>query len=108
MRVDVHTHIWPDRIAPVVLQNMTNTFGYPAVGSNTVDGIKEHMRASGVDKAVVLGVVERLEHLPGANDWLISIQDGMLVPFGAMHPDKSAEVRRMREAGIKGFKRSEN
>ena len=107
MRVDVHTHIWPDRIAPAVLENMTNTFGYPAVGINTVDGIKEHMRASGVDKSVVLGVVERLEHLPGANDWLISIQDDMLVPFGAMHPDledKPAEVRRMREAGIKGFK----
>ena len=107
MRIDVHTHIWPDRIAPAVLQNMVGTFGYPAVGINTVDGIKEHMRASGVDKSVVLGVVERLEHLPGANDWLISIQDDMLVPFGAMHPDledKPAEVRRMREAGIKGFK----
>ncbi len=107
MRVDVHTHIWPDRIAPAVLENMTGTFGYPAVGINTVDGIKEHMRASGVDKSVVLGVVERLDHLPGANDWLISIQDDMLVPFGAMHPDledKAAEVRRMREAGIKGFK----
>ena len=107
MRVDVHTHIWPDRIAPAVLENMVGTFGYPAVGINTVDGIKEHMRASGVDKSVVLGVVERLDHLPGANDWLISIQDDMLVPFGAMHPDledKPAEVRRMREAGIKGFK----
>ena len=45
MRIDVHTHIWPDRIAPAVLENMTNTFGYPAVGINTVDGIKEHMRA---------------------------------------------------------------
>ena len=107
MRIDVHTHIWPDRIAPAVLENMVGTFGYPAVGINTVDGIKEHMRASGVDKAVVLGVVERLEHLPGANDWLISIQDDMLVPFGAMHPDledKAGEVRRMRDAGIKGFK----
>ena len=54
-----------------------------------------------------MGVVERLDHLPGANDWLISIQDDMLVPFGAMHPDledKASEVRRMREAGIKGFK----
>ena len=107
MRIDVHTHIWPDRIAPAVLENMTGTFGYPAVGINTVDGIKEHMRASGVDKAVVLGVVKRLDHLPGANDWLISIQDDMLVPFGAMHPDledKASEVRRMRDAGIKGFK----
>ncbi len=107
MRIDVHTHISPDRIAAPVLENMTSTFGYPAVGINTIDGIKAHMRASGVDKSVVLGVVERLEHIKPANDWLISIQDDMLVPFGAIHPDMEdmpGEVRRLREAGIKGVK----
>ena len=60
MRIDIHTHISPNRIAAPVLEGMTATFGYPAVGTNTVDGIKAHMRASGVDKSVVLGVVERL------------------------------------------------
>ena len=107
MRIDVHTHISPDRIAAPVLENMTSTFGYPAVGTNTIEGIKAHMRASGVDKSVVLGVVERLEHIKPANDWLINIQDDMLVPFGAVHPDMEdmpGEVRRLREAGIKGVK----
>ncbi len=107
MRIDVHTHIWPDRIAAPVLENMTGTFGYPAVGLNTVDGIKAHMRESGVDMSVVLGVVERVDQLMPANDWLISIQDDMLVPFGAMHPDleeKAGEIRRLRAAGIKGIK----
>ena len=61
MRIDVHAHIWPDRIAAAVLDNMTGTFGYPAVGVNTVDGIKSHMRESGVGKSVALGVVERPE-----------------------------------------------
>lgn len=59
MRIDVHTHISPDRIAALVLENITETFGYPAVGVNTVDGIKAHMCASGVDNSVVLRVVER-------------------------------------------------
>ena len=107
MHIDVHTHIWPDRIAPAVAENMVATFGYPAVGVNTVDGIKSHMRESGVDKSVVLGVVERPEQVERANDWLISIQDDMLVPFGAMHPDMddaAGEVRRLREAGIRGIK----
>lgn len=39
MRIDVHTHISPDRIAAPVLENMSSTFGYPAVGVNTIDGI---------------------------------------------------------------------
>ena len=94
MRVDVHTHVWPDRIADVVLDNLVDLLGIPAIGLNTVDSLKAHMRASGVDKSVVLGVVDRPDQVTRANDWLISIQDEMLVPFGAMHPDledKAAE-----------------
>lgn len=107
MRVDVHTHVWPDKIAGMVLQSMTRDLGFQAIAANTVDGIKAHMRESGVDKSIVLGVVERPDQVRRANDWLISIQDDMLVPFGAIHPDladKGDEVRRLRQSGIKGVK----
>ncbi len=107
MRVDVHTHVYPDRIAEVITQIMARDFGYDAVTSATVDAIKTHMRESGVDKSIVLGVTERVDQVRGANDWLISIQDDMLVPFGAIHPDledKPGEVRLLRENGIKGIK----
>ena len=107
MRIDVHTHVWPDRIAGVVLESMAGDFGYEPVAAGTVDAVKAHMRASGVDKSIVLGVTERAGQVRGANDWLISIQDDMLVPFGAIHPgleDKAGEVRRLRENGIKGIK----
>lgn len=107
MRIDVHTHVWPDRIASIALDAMTKDLGFEAVAANTVDSLKAHMRESGVDKSVVLGLVERADQVKRANDWLISIQDDMVVPFGAMHPgleDKAGEVRRLREAGIKGIK----
>jgi predicted TIM-barrel fold metal-dependent hydrolase len=107
VRVDVHTHVWPDRIAGVVLESLVNQLGLEAIAPNTVDSLKAQMNASGVDKSVVLGVVERADQVRRANDWLISIQDEMLVPFGAMHPDltdKAAEVRRLREHGVKGIK----
>ena len=107
MRVDVHTHVWPDHIADAVLQGMVKEFGYAAVSANTVDAVKAHMRASGVDKSVVLGVTDRVSQVRPANDWLISIQDDMLVPFGAIHPDMDdmpGEARRLRENGIKGIK----
>ena len=103
MRVDVHTHVWPDRIAETVMDSMTKDLGFEAISTNTVDGIKAHMRISGVDKSIVLGVVDRPDQVKRANDWLISIQDDMLVPFGALHPgleDKAGEVRRLRENGI--------
>ena len=107
MRVDVHTHIWPDRIAGAVLESLVGDMGIDAIGVNTVDGIKAHMRESGVDKSIVLGVTVRGDQVQRANDWLISIQDDMLVPFGAIHPemdDMAGEVCRLREHGIKGIK----
>lgn len=107
MRVDVHTHVWPDRIAQVVLDSLETQLGIPAIGLNTVDSLKAHMRESGVERSVVLGVVERPGLVTPANDWLIGIQDDLLVPFGAMHPDleaKGEEVERLRRNGIRGIK----
>ncbi len=107
MRVDVHTHVWPDRIAPAVADSMEQDLGFAPIARNTVAGIKAHMAASGVDKSVVLGVAARADQVRPANDWLISIADDSLVPFGAVHPDltdKAAEIRHLRAHGVKGIK----
>ena len=107
MRVDVHTHVVPEKIAATVLAAITRDLGFEAIATNTVPDLKAHMRESGVDKSIVLGVVERADQVTRANDWLIGIQDDMLVPFGAIHPDMEGaadEVARLRQNGIKGIK----
>ena len=81
--------------------------GFEPIAVNTVDGIKAHMEASGVDKSIVLGVAARADQVRRANDWLVSIADENLVPFGAVHPDladKAAEIRYLIENGVKGIK----
>lgn len=86
---------------------MEADLGFAPVAANTVSGIKAHMQAAGVDKAVALGVAMRADQVRRANDWLISIADDMLVPFGAVHPDladKAGEIRYLREHGVKGIK----
>ncbi len=107
MRVDVHTHVWPDRIADAVADNMETELGFAPIAANTVDGIKAHMQSSGVDKSIVLGVAARADQVRPANDWLISIADDALVPFGAVHPDlddKAGEISHLRRNGVKGIK----
>ena len=107
MRVDVHTHVWPDRIADAVAGNMEADLGFTPIAANTVAGIKAHMAAAGVDKSIVLGVAARADQVRAANDWLISIADDNLAPFGAVHPDladKGGEIRHLREHGVKGIK----
>ena len=84
--VDVHTHVWPDRIADAVAENMEADLGFTPIAANTVAGIKAHMAGAGVDKSIVLGVAARADQVRRANDWLISIADDNLVPFGASTP----------------------
>ena len=63
-------------------------------------GAANNQRGASRRRTAAGRVTERAGQVRGANDWLISIQDDMLVPFGAIHPgleDKAGEVRRLRE-----------
>lgn len=107
MRVDVHTHVWPDAIAPIVERHATCDLKLDMPLPNTVAGLKAHMEDSGWDKSVVVGIAERPNQVQGVNDWLISIQDASIVSFGAIHPlldDKPSEIRRIRSRGLRGIK----
>ena len=66
MRVDVHTHVWPDRIADAVAENMEADLGFTPIAANTVAGIKAHMADAGVDKSIVLGVAARADQVSRA------------------------------------------
>ena len=107
MRVDVHTHVWPDTIAPIVEKHATCGLKLDMPLPNTVSGLKVHMEDSGWDKSVVVGIAERPDQVAGVNDWLISVQDRSIISFGAIHPlleDKPAEIRRIHSQGLKGIK----
>ena len=107
MRVDVHTHVWPEPIAKIVERHTTGVLQLDMPFDNTVAGLKAHMGDSGCDKSAVMGIAERPDQVEGVNDWLVGIQDQSLVSFGAIHPlleDKPAEIRRIRSRGLKGIK----
>ena len=106
MRVDVHTHVWPDRTAKAVLQSMSAGFGFEAIAANTVDGIKTHMPAAGVGRSVVFGLVDRPDQVTRANDWLISLQDEVLVLFGALHPNWETKPKKCAAYGRTGSRAS--
>ncbi len=107
MIIDVHAHVAPEKIAPIVLQNLERDTGLEAKGVNTIPGIKAHMKAAGVDKSVILVLALEARQVRRANDWIIENEDDQLIGFGSIHPDdeeRVAEVRRLREKGIKGLK----
>ena len=106
--IDVHTHIWPDALAPAAVSAVGSQGHIAAHYDGTVSGLKAAMDRAGVDLSVVLPVATKASQVSTINDWAASLlDDPAIVPFGAMHPDTEdprAEIGRMRRLGLTGFK----
>lgn len=107
MITDFHTHVAPDKIAARVEEGLRKK-GLPLRGPMTLSGLKNHMRACGILSAITFCVAEKASVVKPANDFIMGLNDGKSIHgFGTVLPDiedPRAEVRRLRDNGIKGIK----
>lgn len=106
--IDVHAHVWTDRLAPAAISTV-GAQGHVSPGyDGTVPGLIEAMDRAGIDVSVTLPVATKPSQVKTINDWAAGlIGHERLVPFGAMHPDfpdPAKEIARMRKHGLTGFK----
>jgi predicted TIM-barrel fold metal-dependent hydrolase len=102
--VDMHTHVWPDRIAKQAIGGREHSLD--AVGDGTVSGLLAEMDRSGIDRSVVFGIAERPDLVDRANAFISSQGQERLIPFGTVHVGLSAEenLASLRRHRIKGVK----
>lgn len=109
MIVDFHTHIYPDALAPRVIQKLTSGVPFPfkPATDGTLKGLLRHMDESGVDVSVLLPVVTRPEQFRTVNEWAASCRSGRIVAFGSLYPDPAtykSEIDEIVKLGLKGIK----
>lgn len=108
MVIDIHTHSFPQKIAPRAIAGLASTsFLTPAL-DGTLPSLRTAMAEDGVDISVLQPIATAPHQVPKLNDAAIENNrlDG-IISFGAMHPhypDKEAEFERLRAEGIKGIK----
>ena len=105
--IDIHTHAWPDDVAPVAISALEMDGTLNAFYDGTVAGLRGIMQRSGVALSVIQPVATKPGQVRGINDWAARISGGDIVAFGSMHPDvedPSAEVARMASLGLRGMK----
>ncbi len=106
--IDIHTHAWPDAVAPNAIASLERLGTLTAFYDGTVAGLRGSMERRGV--VGVGGAAGGHQGEPGdlgINDWAASIAGDGIVPFGAMHPeleDPAAEIARMASLGLRGIK----
>ncbi len=109
MVIDFHTHTFPDKIAKRALKGLSKTAGNLLPHTNgTEASLKASMRENNITYSVVMPVATSAHQIMVINDNAIAINgsDG-LFSFGAMHSDYidfKKELRRIKDAGLKGIK----
>ncbi len=105
--IDVHTHVFPDALAPKAVEALEAHGVLRARYDGTIEGLLESMDRNGVDVSVVQPVATKPSQVCDINDWVATLASERIMPFGAMHPrmeNPAAEVARIASLGLKGFK----
>ena len=113
MLIDVHTHIFPSKIAPKTIKVLEAGFlqvqhkPYYAHTTGTVDGLRQSMKEFGVDKCVVLPIATTVKQSESINQFAVSIDSDDVRSFGSVHPmqpDYDRVLEELAEHGIRGIK----
>ena len=111
MVIDIHTHIFPDKIAAEVIEKLSRTSRARYFSDGTLNGLLNSMKNSGIDVSVVLPVATAPRQVVKINDFAAQINEKFsaqgIIYFAAMHPDFEDfknELSRVKNLGLKGIK----
>lgn len=116
MRIDIHTHIFPDAIAEKALCKLTeSTRSYESIygvitpyTNATADGLLASSKAAGLDYSVVLPIATSPHPSHTINNFAAAINKRPgLRSFGSVHPrnpEAMQELERIKELGLRGIK----
>ena len=109
MVIDIHTHVFPPRVAPLAIKNLSDAGNAIYYFDGTIDGLIENMKKNDIDISVCMPVITNPRHTISINDYAILINNSYdnIYSFGGMHPeyiDYENEIKRLRENGIRGIK----
>ncbi|MFT3983988.1 MAG: amidohydrolase family protein [Lachnospiraceae bacterium] len=113
MIIDFHTHTFPENIAASALKKLAETSGTMPHSDGTETALKKSMEKYGITYSVMLPVATKPQQVPVINGHAIEVNaqalsEGCgLLSFGAMHcayEGYREELKRLKEAGVKGIK----
>lgn len=112
MRIDFHSHCFPDALAPRAMAILTKNCSADAAIHPHTDGTaasaKALLQRVGIDRAVVCNIATNQKQESNVNSFAISMaEDDFFCPLGSLHPDSEqmeGELDRLAAAGICGIK----
>jgi uncharacterized protein len=107
MFIDFHTHVFPRRKAPSILDDMAKRKGIPHFFDGTIDGLLGVMDKSGIDLSLISRITTKKENVTVVNEWLRNCSRPHIQSMATVHPDlpvASSDLKALRAHGFKGVK----
>ncbi len=110
---DMHTHVYPDAIAPKAVGALNEFYQFTSEGSGCLNDLETHSRTASVSGFALLGVATNPHQVQHVNEAILrnartACEHGFkAAAFIGMHqdyPDKAAELSRAKLLGAKGVK----
>lgn len=108
--IDVHAHIFPDKIAEKVITTLEEYYNFSWQGNGTVSDLLAGMESANVEKAVVFSCATKPEQVAPANEFLKVVKAAhpeKFYAFGTIHPDHPdvpGMLKSIRESNLQGIK----
>ena len=107
MVIDMHTHIFPEKIAAKTLELLAGRIHIEPYTNGMADGLAASAKAAGIDLAVILPVVTKPSQFESINKFALQFREGPLYSFGGIHPASETykeQIRQMKDMGFTGIK----
>ncbi|MDR0477131.1 MAG: amidohydrolase family protein [Desulfobulbaceae bacterium] len=105
--IDIHTHAFPDALAPATIAHLAEEGGIPAWTDGTVAGLLTSMDEAGIEKSVVCSIATKPAQFAAILKWSQTIRSERLIPFPSLHPGDEqllVHLRELIDAGFTGVK----
>jgi len=107
MIIDMHTHIFPEKIAERTLDTLAETFHSEPFTKGTADSLAESAAKAGIDLSVILPVVTKPKQFESVTRFAEQFHSKPLYSFGGIHPaseNYKEELRYLKDHGFIGIK----
>lgn len=111
MIIDVHTHVYPEKIVERAVAKLESASGIQAKTDGTKEGLVSSMREAGIDYSLLLPVATSVKQVDTINADAAKTNETALetglFSFGGIHPDTGnyrEVLRQVKDYGLKGIK----